>query len=145
MGEGYGRGGYFGEPWDYDFDDYQGEPRGPGYDAGGGIGSSGVYKGPHRGRKIDWREPGPHTGKGPRRPQPPDDEIRRTILQRMQRLEEDHYLNAADNIQVSVENGEVTLEGTVRSRMEKISARDVADFAPGVRDVHNHLTIERGK
>jgi osmotically-inducible protein OsmY len=40
---------------------------------------------------------------------------------------------------VRVESGEVTLEGTVDDRWEKRLAEDVAEAVPGVRDVHNRL------
>jgi len=44
------------------------------------------------------------------------------------------------DIHVRVEEAEVTLEGTVRSRDEKRRAEDLVDQR-GVRDVHNHLRI----
>ncbi len=48
----------------------------------------------------------------------------------------------ATNIQVRVENGEVTLEGTVNSRREKRMAEDAVEDLHGVREVHNRLRVE---
>lgn len=90
-------------------------------------------------QNVDWRVPGPYTGMGPKRLLPSDDEIFRTVRERLKRQD---YLDV-DDIQVSVQDGEVTLEGIVQDRFAKRTARDVADFVPGVRDVHNHLTIRR--
>ncbi|MEZ5829726.1 MAG: BON domain-containing protein [Dongiaceae bacterium] len=56
------------------------------------------------------------------------------------RLTHDLYVDATD-IQVAVQDGEVTLTGTVGSRAAKRLAEDCADAIPGVRDVHNSLRI----
>ena len=95
--------------------------------------------GPQPRQNVDWRVPGPYTGMGPKRPQPSDEEILQTVRERLKRHD---YLDL-DDIQVSVRDGEVTLEGAVQNRVAKRNARDVADFVHGVRDVHNHLTIAR--
>ncbi|HKO14956.1 MAG TPA: BON domain-containing protein [Gemmatimonadaceae bacterium] len=50
----------------------------------------------------------------------------------------------ATDIEVSVDQGEVTLRGTVSDRRAKRRAEDVADTVRGVRDIHNQLTVERG-
>ena len=49
----------------------------------------------------------------------------------------------ASEIVVTVEDGEVTLEGTVRDRRSKRLAEDLAGQR-GVRDVHNRLRVEGG-
>jgi hypothetical protein len=66
-----------------------------------------------------------------------------------ERIREDvcGYLSAhpgidTSNMQVSVSDGEVTLEGSVDDRFEKRMAEDLADAVPGVRDVHNRLRVE---
>jgi len=65
-----------------------------------------------------------------------------------ERIREDvcAYLSAhpgigTTDIEVSVENAEVTLEGTVDDRFEKRMAEDLAEAVPGVRDVHNRLRV----
>lgn len=46
-------------------------------------------------------------------------------------------------IEISADEGEVTLEGTVGSRREKRLAESLAESVRGVRDVHNRLRIQR--
>lgn len=41
--------------------------------------------------------------------------------------------------QVTVENGEVTLRGSVRDRREKFFVEQLAESVAGVEDVHNQL------
>jgi len=53
----------------------------------------------------------------------------------------DHDELDATDIEVKVENAEVTLHGVVTSRREKRIAEDVARSCGGVQDVHNRLTI----
>jgi hypothetical protein len=47
----------------------------------------------------------------------------------------------ASEIEVAVQNREVTLTGTVRSRSEKRRAEDVAESLPGVNHVQNNLRV----
>jgi osmotically-inducible protein OsmY len=49
----------------------------------------------------------------------------------------------AHDIQVDVQNCEVTLRGTVDSRQTKRIAEDIANSVWGVRDVHNQLRIRQ--
>ena len=53
----------------------------------------------------------------------------------------DHPGIYASEIDVSVDNGEVTLNGSVDSRRTKRLAEDVAERCAGVVDVHNRLRI----
>lgn len=46
-------------------------------------------------------------------------------------------------VEITVENGEVTLEGTVHDRRQKRGIEDVAHHARGVRDVHNRIRWAR--
>lgn len=55
-------------------------------------------------------------------------------------LTEDLAIDAA-NIEVTVQDAEVTLTGTVRSRQMKRWVRDLVEKVHGVRDVHNQLRI----
>lgn len=83
-----------------------------------------------------------HTGQSDiaeRRPDP-DQRIRDDV----RRLLTDADLDAAE-IEVTVQDGEVVLEGTVEDRWAKREAEDVACQARGVTGVHNRLqTSARG-
>ena len=57
-------------------------------------------------------------------------------------LTDDWYVDGTE-ITVSVDNGEVTLDGIVENRAEKRLAEDCADSVPGVADVHNNLRIRQ--
>ena len=59
------------------------------------------------------------------------------------RLTADPYVDPSD-VEVRVENGEVTLNGSVRSREEKRRAEDAIESISGVRDVHNRLRVSHG-
>lgn len=57
-------------------------------------------------------------------------------------LTRDHALDAT-NIQVEVQNGEVTLKGSVSDRDAKRRAEDIAESCSGVKDVQNQLRVKR--
>jgi len=97
---------------------------------------------PEAGRepREHWRVPGEHTGRGPRGYRRADERIWEDACDR---LTDDGHVDATD-VEVKVDDGEVTLEGTVRSRDEKHHAEDIVDSVPGVRDVHNHLRVDHG-
>ncbi|MNC89452.1 BON domain protein [compost metagenome] len=44
-------------------------------------------------------------------------------------------------MEVTVNNGEVTLAGSVHSRDEKRQVEDIVEATPGVHDVHNNLRV----
>jgi hypothetical protein len=46
-----------------------------------------------------------------------------------------------DNARAQVENGVVTLTGTVENRYQRALAEDTARTIPGVQEVHNHLDV----
>ena len=48
----------------------------------------------------------------------------------------------ASQLEVSVQDGEVTLEGNVSDRRMKRDAEDLAETVPGVQQVHNRLRID---
>jgi osmotically-inducible protein OsmY len=56
-------------------------------------------------------------------------------------LTEDWRVDAR-KIQVSVSNGEVTLEGTVPGRLQKRRAEDCVEDLSGVRHVQNNLRVD---
>lgn len=85
-----------------------------------------------------WLIPGPFSGIGPENYQRSDDRIREDINER---LTQHGRLNAR-NIQVQVNNGEVTLNGSVDRRQDKRMAEDVAASISGVRDVNNQIRVQ---
>ena len=80
---------------------------------------------------------GEHQGRGPRGYQRSDDRIREDINER---LTDDAMIDASE-IEVAVQNREVTLTGTVRDRNEKRRAEDIAEAVTGVAHVQNNLRI----
>ena len=89
--------------------------------------------------RISGRATGQHAGRGPRGYQRSDERIREDVSEILWAHDE---IDASE-IDVMVENGEVTLEGTVDSRWTKRMAEDAAHEARGVHDVHNRLRIRR--
>jgi hypothetical protein len=84
-----------------------------------------------------WRVPGPHVGRGPKGYQRSEERIREEINDRLTA----HGLVDATDVEVRMQNGEVTLSGFVDSRDAKRAAEDCAEDVQGVREVHNHLRI----
>jgi osmotically-inducible protein OsmY len=76
-------------------------------------------------------------GRGPKNYAPSDERIREQVCERMT---DDDQLDAS-GIEVGVNGGEVTLNGTVPDRRSKRYAEDLADGCRGVKDVHNLLRI----
>jgi hypothetical protein len=84
-----------------------------------------------------WRVPGPHVGRGPKGYQRSEERIREEVNDRLTA----HGLVDATDVEVRVQNGEITLTGFVDSREAKRAAEDCAEDVSGVREVHNHLRI----
>jgi hypothetical protein len=82
---------------------------------------------------------GPHSGRGPQGYQRSDARIEEDVCEHLTH----HGMLDATGIQVQVENGEVTLTGTVESRQAKRLAEDILDAISGVRDIHNQLRVQR--
>jgi len=80
-----------------------------------------------------------HAGKGPKGYRRADARIEEDVNEALTR---DPDVDAS-NIDVHVENGEVTLSGTVSDRRAKRRAEDDALACSGVHDVHNRLTVEQ--
>jgi BON domain len=80
-----------------------------------------------------------YRGRGPKGYTRSDDRIREDVNDR---LTDDWSLDASD-IEVSVSGGEVTLSGTVNSRMDKRRAEDIAESVSGVRNVQNNLRVRQ--
>jgi BON domain len=81
---------------------------------------------------------GRYTGRGPKGYMRSDDRIKEDVNDRL----EQHGEIDAWEIVVMVQNGEVTLEGTVPDRRTKRLAEDVAEETSGVKQVHNRLRIQ---
>jgi len=79
-----------------------------------------------------------HRGKGPKGFTRTDERIKEDINCR---LTDDAYVDAS-NIEVAVENGEVTLTGSVPDRSSKRRAEDVAELVSGVSNVENRLRVK---
>lgn len=79
-----------------------------------------------------------HRGKGPK------DYVRsdaRICEDANERLTEDATVDASE-IALTVQNGEITLNGTVASRLEKRRAEDLVDRISGVKHVQNNLRVD---
>jgi hypothetical protein len=80
-------------------------------------------------------------GKGPMNYQRSDQRIREDVCEY---LTEDDDVDASE-IDVKVEQCEVTLTGMVPSRDMKRRAERIAERASGVRDIHNQLKVDRDR
>lgn len=100
---------------------------GRGYGVGGGAP---LHRGEGGGR---------FAGRGPKGWSRKDDRIMEDVCQ----ILTDHPDIDASDMEVKVEGGEVTLSGTVDSRMIKRMAEDIVDHVSGVRDVHNQLRVKQ--
>jgi osmotically-inducible protein OsmY len=87
------------------------------------------------GPRPDRRRTG--AGRGPRGYRRRDETIREELCEN---LTDNPDLDATD-IDVTVEDGEVTLSGTVDDRDARWLAEDLAEALSGVRAVHNRLRV----
>ncbi len=88
-------------------------------------------------REEWWNVPGPYTGRGPRGYRRSDERISEDVCYRLTQ----HGGIDASDIEVHVNNGEVTLAGMVDSRQTKRMAEDAIESVAGVQDVHNGLRV----
>ncbi|HWQ35157.1 MAG TPA: BON domain-containing protein [Blastocatellia bacterium] len=89
--------------------------------------------------RPQWSSAGPYVGRGPRGYQRSDARIYEDICDRLT----DHQEVDPSDVEVRINNGEVTLAGTVESRYEKHLIEDIAESVPGVREVYSHLRIRQ--
>jgi hypothetical protein len=113
-----------------------------GYQSPGGYGQ--MYRGEMGQYSGQSRESmygrGQYSGRGPKGYMRSDDRIREDVCERLtQAWEVD-----AEDIEVKVKDGAVTLTGTVMDRYQKRLAEDAVDSVPGVRDVNNQLRAGLG-
>ncbi|WP_034386337.1 BON domain-containing protein [Deinococcus sp. YIM 77859] len=132
-GQGYGQSGMSG--MDRGMYGSQGASYGGGY-GGGQYGSMGQGYGQDSGQGGMQS----YRGRGPKGYQRSDERIREEVNDA---LEDDHSVDASD-IEVQVQNGEVTLTGTVSDRQQKRRAEECAERVRGVKDVHNQLRVQQG-
>lgn len=112
--------GYEGEGFARGYADLEGHP-----DRGWNIGSS------------SDRES--YRGRGPKNYQRSDERIREEVCER---LTMDHDVDASD-IEVTVREGVVLLDGTVNERHAKRITEDICESVRGVKDVQNNLRVTR--
>jgi len=101
-----------------------------------GFGSSGSesYSG---GAGAYGQQRGRFSGKGPKGYQRSDERIREDVCERLTH----HPEIDASEIDVKVNNGEVTLTGTVDERQAKRMSEDLVESISGVKDVHNQIRV----
>lgn len=90
-----------------------------------------------RRRRMDQQRE--HRGRGPKGYRRSDERIKEDVNDR---LSDDYYLDASD-IEVTVQNTEVTLTGTVISRNDKRRAEDIVESVSGVTNVENRLRVKQ--
>src|SRR5215216_502085 len=134
QGTGYSQGTGYGQGSGYGQGTFgQG---GPGYGQQG-YGQQGFGYGQQR---QDYTQRGQHSGRGPKGYRRSDDRIREDVNEELTR----HPDIDASEIDVRVENGEVTLSGTVEERRDKRLAEDIVERIAGVTDVHNQVRVRKG-
>lgn len=141
-GTGYAGAGFYGGPYNGPSGD-TGWRGGPEYNAAyGGYGAHGVrgsadYGAPNQ-RERSPVPGGNYAGRGPRNYRRSDERIREDVSEELTR----HPGIDASEIDVHVQDGEVTLSGTVRDRDTKYLAEDVAESCAGVTEVRDELRVE---
>ncbi len=127
-------------------DGRSGPPDDEGFDSGysrarsglGAFGSRDPDDAEIRSDRAGERPIGAHRGRGPKGYRRSDERIHEDVCER---LTEDQFIDAS-NIEVTVKDGEVTLDGTVSSRGVKRRAEDLAEMASGIANVQNNLRIQ---
>jgi osmotically-inducible protein OsmY len=92
-----------------------------------------------RRRRIDQQR-AEFRGRGPKGYRRSDERIKEDVNDRLS----EGYLDASD-VEVAVQNTEVTLTGTVYSRVDKRRAEAIADSVTGVTNVENRLRVKQSE
>lgn len=146
-GEDWNARGY-GHPHgrDESYESFSGPPQRVRWGQGGGSGAGSRYGGqPYQGGRAPQSQGGSQqTGQAAKRVAPKgyqrrDERIHEDVCER---LTHQRQLDVRD-VEVQVQDGVVTLTGTVRDRQQKYRIEDIADDTFGVRDVHNQLRVQR--
>lgn len=122
-------GGPYAQPSGY------GNMGGMGRDQSSQYGPSGYGMGGQYGSQYGQES---YRGRGPSGYQRSDERIKEQVNDA---LEDDDRVDASD-ITVQLQNGEVTLSGTVKDRHQKRAAEDCVERVRGVKDVHNQLRVQ---
>jgi hypothetical protein len=85
-----------------------------------------------------WYIPGPFSGVGPEAYQRSNERIEEDINERLTH----HGQIDARNIEVKIDQGNVTLTGTVKNRQMKRMAEDVVESVWGVHNIQNELKVQ---
>lgn len=139
-GESYG-----GRDYDYDRDRYDRGSQGYGNEdrgwwdrASDAVASWFGDEDAERRRRMDEQR-AHRRGRGPKGYRRSDERIKEDVNDR---LSDDYYIDASD-VEVAVENSEVTLTGTVRTRSDKRRIEDIAESVSGVANVENRLRVKQ--
>lgn len=101
-----------------------------------GLGGRGWYEGVQNAMHSGE---GQFTGRGPRNYKRSDDRIEEDINERLTH----HGMLDATDIEVAVQNGEVTLRGSVDNRQAKRLAEDIVDAVFGVKELNNQIKVKQ--
>lgn len=147
---------YYGEPYTFDggppagerqggpadgapLDDWQGSTFRGSRDTGDRTGRFTSPGGYSRVESDSFDFEGPYAGRGPKGYRRSDERIHDDVCDHLTA----HGRLDASDVTLTVEDGEVTFEGTVADRRQKRLAEDLADRVRGVVDVHNRLRLAR--
>jgi len=138
-GQSYGQGGYGqgGYSQGYGQSGYTRSGFSPGQEYGSGQSD---YERGFSPRGVSYIIYGRFSGRGPKGYRRSDDRIREDVSEELTR----HPEIDASEVDVQVQNGEVTLTGKVEDRHQKRLAEDLAERCSGVNDVHNQLKVDKG-
>lgn len=95
---------------------------------------------PQFGGEFGSQERGRFSGRGPKGYQRDDTRIQEDISEQLTR----HPDIDPSEVEISVQDGEVTLTGTVDSKQAKRMIEDIVEQCSGVSDVQNQLRVENG-
>jgi hypothetical protein len=82
---------------------------------------------------------GEHRGRGPKSYRRSDERLKEDICER---LTDDPHIDAS-GIEVEVDDGAVTLSGSIGNRWMKYHAEEIVDRCRGVHEIHNRLSCPR--